>query len=95
MYPKTLDCGDACRSESPANEAFTEVHVALKMLREAVERIGMKTNEVRYCRPCDPCKDGAMPNSGCSPLISRLREIRDDISRQVDTLNSFSDEIQL
>jgi len=95
MDTKYQDCGVVSRPPSPAEEAFCEIETALKILAEAVDRIGVKTSDVRYCRPCDPCnsKDPCVPSG--APLLGRLHDIKSMICRQADVLNNLSDEIQL
>ena len=79
---------------SPTEEMFNEIECALKILSEAVERITIKTSDVRYCLPCDPQK-GIEPECGHAPLIMRLRGIKSAICRNADSINNLSDEIQL
>lgn len=79
---------------SPTEEMFNEIEIALKILSEAVERIGIKTSDVRYCIPCDAPKSAEMDH-GHAPLIMRLRGIKSAICRNADSLNNLSDEIQL
>lgn len=92
-YPE--DCGSIAANGSVAEVTFNDIDIALKILAEAVQRIEVKTSDVRYCTPCKPSSNDKDTDCSHAPLIMRLREIKTLICRNADYLNGLSDEIQL
>ena len=94
-YPEQVCEPD--RRQSPTEEAFNEIGIALKILSEAVERMACRTSDVRasQCLPCDPKGNDTIPQPPTAPIVYRLRDIKMAICAQADNLNILSDEIQL
>ena len=67
---------------------------SLTFLGEAVDRITMKTSDVRLSLPY-PCTDEARTEEAMSPLAFRLKEFENFIERQTNTLNLAASEIEL
>lgn len=93
--PYLKDCESVAAKGSVAEVTFNDIDIALKHLAEAVERIAVKTSDVRYCKPCNPISNDKDTECSHAPLIMRLREIKALIGRNADYLNCLSDEIQL
>lgn len=67
---------------------------SLACLGEAVDRITMKTSDVRLSLPY-PCADEARTEEAMSPLAFRLKAFENFIERQTNTLNLAASEIEL
>ena len=89
LHPKS-----PTRDQSPTEIAFEQIDISLKCLSESIERLGMKTNDIRYTWPrCGGAEDCDKPSA--SPVVLRLHGIQSEITRRVEQINSLIDEIQL
>lgn len=92
---------DQCRTDSPSPVimALNEIECAITILSEAVDRLSLRTNEIRLPYAEVPMVKGMTPSSlaepPSSPLVGRLNELRRAINRHTDRLNGLTDEIQL
>jgi len=82
---------------SPMEEILNEIECSLKLLAESIDRITMKTSDVRLIRPCDQYVANSKDASECetAPLIERLRGMKNAICVRANEINQLSYEIQL